>query len=72
MPQLTKDHIELLAQEVLRWPSNQKWKSKEKDRRFRSIFGATSHVVAVLWNRISSETKASTLGSRIPEKLFIL
>ena len=47
-----KEHVELLAQDVLHWPSSRKWKSKDRDRRFKSIFGASSFVIADLWNRI--------------------
>ena len=49
---LTEEHIELVAKEVLQWPSSRKWNSSDKDRRIRSFFGAPSNVVADLWNRI--------------------
>ena len=52
MGKLKSEHIELLAQEVLRWPTNRKWTSEDKDMRFKSIFGVSSRVTAKLWNRI--------------------
>ena len=49
---MDEEDIELVAKEVLRWPNNRKWASEDKDRRFRACFGASSNVVASLWNDI--------------------
>jgi hypothetical protein len=49
--------IENIAKETLRWPSNRKWDSADKDERFRSLFGAPSVVIAALWELIRSNDK---------------
>ena len=51
---VTSELIELVAQEVLCWPNNRKWKTKDKDVRFGSFFGANSIVITDLWNRINN------------------
>ena len=62
MVTLNKDHIELVAKEVLRWPANRKWNSADKDRRLRSFFGAPSNVIADLWNRLVNLTRMQQGG----------
>lgn len=52
---ITKDHIELVAKEVLCWPNNRKWSSKDKERRIRSCFGAPSDIIADIWNIIEAD-----------------
>eukprot|EP00957_Ditylum_brightwellii_P111558 8509551-Ditylum_brightwellii.AAC.1 len=49
---ITKEAIELIAKDVLAWPSHQKWESNDLEERFRSCFGAPSNVVADIWNHI--------------------
>ena len=44
--------IELVAKETLGWPERRKWKTEDRERRFRSFFGASSRLVAILWNKI--------------------
>jgi hypothetical protein len=44
--------IELVAKQTLCWPEGRKWMTKDRKRRFRSFFGASSGVVAVIWNKI--------------------
>lgn len=51
---MTDEHIELVAKEVLRWPDNRKWKSKDKDMRIRACFGAPSDIIADIWNRMNA------------------
>ena len=43
---------EEIARNTANFPTNRKWNSKDLDKRFRSIFGASSELVANLWNRI--------------------
>jgi hypothetical protein len=49
---VTKEGIEEIASVALAWPKNRKWDTTEKNARFRSCFGASSEVVATIWNRI--------------------
>ena len=44
--------IEEVAKDVLRWPETRKWRAADKDRRFKALFGASSAVVATLWNML--------------------
>ena len=47
-----EQHIDIVVQETLCWPSNRKWNSKDRDGRIRSFFGAPCSIIAVIWNRI--------------------
>ena len=49
------------AKEALRLPSRRKWDSKGKDSRMRAFFGASSAVIAAIWNLIVA--KAGGTGS---------
>ena len=49
---ITKEGIELVAQDVLWWPERRVWNSRDKDMRYRACFGAPSEIVADIWNRI--------------------
>ena len=51
---LDKKAIELVAKDTLGWPERRQWNAVDKDSRFSSCFGASSKVVADLWNRIES------------------
>ena len=51
---MNKEYIEIIAKDTLGFPDSRKWNTRDKDRRFRSCFGAPSNVVANLWNRIQS------------------
>jgi len=46
--------IELVARETLGWSENRRWNTKDKDKRFKACFGASSTIVAELWNRIQA------------------
>ena len=52
MVQFDSFAVEEVAKKVLRWPSHRMWNANDKHRKFRSIFGASSGVVADIWNRI--------------------
>jgi hypothetical protein len=68
------DDIELWAQKVLCWPDNRKWKQVDRNGRFRSVFGASSAVVADVWNRIEADGEISKCGEpkHLPWALFLL
>ena len=59
---MNEEIIELAAKQTLRWPESRKWNAKDKDRRFRSCFGAPSDVVAHLLNRIIAHGEIETGG----------
>jgi hypothetical protein len=46
--------IEDTAKEVLCFPPGRKWESKDKQTRFKSLFGANSNVIAVIWREIKN------------------
>ena len=69
---MQKEHVELLAQEVLHWPPGRKWKSKDMDRRFKSMFGCSSVVTANLWNRIKSSADGIDSGGQPKHLLWAL
>ena len=52
---MTVKIVETCAQDVLGWPPNRKWESKDKDERIRSFFGASSVVLVDLWNRLKTQ-----------------
>ena len=64
--------IELVAQQTLRWPDNRRWKTKDRDRRFRSFFGASSRLVAVLWNKIEQQREIEEPGAEPKHLLWAL
>ena len=51
---ITNSTIESIAKEVLSWPERRQWNTRDKDRRFKACFGASSDIVAELWNRIEA------------------
>eukprot|EP00536_Pseudo-nitzschia_multiseries_P018441 jgi/Psemu1/55622/gm1.55622_g len=50
---ITEETIERMAREVLRWPERRKWNSRDAVRSFKACFGASSTIVADVWNRIT-------------------
>ena len=44
--------IEAVARATVRWPDHRRWDSSEKDARFKSLFGASSLIIAEIWKRI--------------------
>ena len=44
--------IDDVARVTVRWPDRRRWDSTEKDARFKSLFGASSLVIAEIWHRI--------------------
>lgn len=68
---VSSEGVELVAQEVLRWPDNRRWNSKDKDQRFVGCFGASSVVVAELWNMIKNDGEI-TSGGRLKHLLWAL
>jgi hypothetical protein len=46
--------IEETAQAVLGFPVTRKWESKDKQDRFKSLFGANSKVITVIWKEIQN------------------
>jgi hypothetical protein len=46
--------IEDTAKVVLGFPASRKWESKDKQDRLKSLFGANSKVIAVIWNEIQN------------------
>ena len=67
---VNKQTIEDAAIDTLSWPTNRKWDSTDKDSRFRSCFGASSEIVADLWNRI--ETSIDEAGAEPKHLLWAL
>ena len=68
---INPETVELIAKETLGWPEKRKWNSKDKDRRFRSCFGASSRVVAELWNCITQQ-EVEEPGSELKHLLWAL
>ena len=62
-------NIEAIAQRVLRWPEKRRWDTKDKDRRFKALFGAQSSIVATLWNMLI-ENNNGDLDDGKPEHLL--
>ena len=48
----TPEIFETIAKETLRWPESRRWNTRDKERRYKAVFGASSAVVAELWIRI--------------------
>ena len=69
---ITKESIELVAKDSLRWPEGRKWKTKDKDRRFRACFGAPSNIVAALWNLIVARGNIDESGAHPKHLLWAL
>ena len=65
-----KEAIENAAKEALAWPNSRKWDNKEKDERFKSCFGASSEVVARIWNLI--EPNINEPGAEVKHLLWAL
>ena len=59
---MNSESFEIVAIDTLGWPENRKWNTKDKDRRFRACFGASSIVVADLWNKIVAQAPVAEGG----------
>ena len=51
---LTKEAIKELARETLAWPESRTWSQKLADTKCRGFFGAPTHIIADLWNRLDN------------------
>jgi hypothetical protein len=52
------DAIEEVARVTLGWPGHCRWESADKDARFKSLSGASSLIVAEIWQRIEETVAA--------------
>jgi hypothetical protein len=52
------DTIEEVARVTLGWPRHRQWESADKDGSFKSLFGASSLIVAEIWQRIEETVAA--------------
>jgi hypothetical protein len=52
------DTVEGVARVTLGWPKYRRWESIDKDARFKSLFGASSTIVAGIWHRIEETVDA--------------
>ena len=68
---VTKEQVEEAAKETLCFPAKRRWEPRDKDARFRSIFGASSEVVADIWNRIEAKENLER-GADIDHLLWAL
>ena len=69
---VTKEGIELVAKEVLRWPERRKWNARDKDMRFKACFGASTEIVADIWNRIVARGPIEESGGEPKHLLWAL
>jgi hypothetical protein len=44
--------IKDVARATVRWPDHRRWDSSEKDARIKSLFGASSLIIAEIWHQI--------------------
>eukprot|EP00536_Pseudo-nitzschia_multiseries_P013684 jgi/Psemu1/212457/e_gw1.601.3.1 len=51
------DYVANAARIVLAFPAKRKWNSKDKEGRIISVFGASSSVIAEIWNRIETNVQ---------------
>jgi ribosomal protein L37E len=61
--------IEDVARATVRWPDRRRWDSSEKDARFKSLFGASSLIIAEIWHRIEETV---SLEDRNAERKHLL
>ena len=71
MPVVTAEEVESAAKEAIRFPSNRKWEP-DKDARIRPLFGASSKVIAELWNRIEAKVHTFESGAKLKHLLWAL
>ena len=69
---MDEETIELVAKETICWPESRKWNARDKDRRFRSCFGASSKIVAILWNKIIANNGQIESGGKPKHLLWAL
>jgi len=62
--------VDACIQDVLGWPPNRKWSSKDKDERIRSFFGASIVVLVDLWGRLGEQGLEG--GARLKHMLWAL
>jgi hypothetical protein len=72
----TEEEIRLIeddtAKAVLGFPASRKWESKDKQDRFKSLFGANSKVITVIWNEIQNQIDKDTFCKHLLYGLLFL
>jgi hypothetical protein len=64
--------IEEVARVTLGWPKHRRWESTDKDARFKSLFGASSTIVAEIWHRIEETVAAEDPNAERKHLLWAL
>jgi hypothetical protein len=66
------DAIEETARVTVGWPNHRRWESVDKDARFKSLFGASSTIVAEIWHRIEATVAAEDPNAKRKHLLWAL
>jgi hypothetical protein len=66
------DALEETARVTVGWPDTRLWESRDKDARFRSLFGASSTIVAEIWHRIEGTVAAEDPNAKQKHLLWAL
>jgi hypothetical protein len=61
------DTIEEVARVTIGWPKRRRWESTDKDARFKSLFGASSTIIAEIWHRIEATVAAEDANAEQTE-----
>ena len=49
---LSEDAADKVVMETIQWPSNRKWATTDREKRVRALFGVSSKMIAIIWNKI--------------------
>jgi hypothetical protein len=66
------DSIEEVARVTVGCPKRRRWESTDKDARFKSLFGASSTIVAEIWHRMEETVTAEDPNAERKHLLWAL
>jgi DDE superfamily endonuclease len=69
---ITKDALEKVVADTLRFPENRRWSDKTLDRKIRAHFGAPASVITDLWNRLEGNIEVSSQPKHLLWSLVFL
>jgi hypothetical protein len=69
---ITAEAMDEVARATIRWPTSRKWNSKDKQERFKSLFGANIDVITEIWNRIEQNVDAGVVPKHLLYGLVFL
>ena len=69
---ITAEAMDEVARTTIGWPKSRKWDCKDKQERFKSLFGANIDVITEIWNRIEQNVDTGIIPKHLLYGLVFL